>query len=525
MVPQATRRMVAIGQACVRSRTRGVWLMRRILCTALVATGLACEVASGTLAPTETDSTGTRVSAPAAPTAVSDTTFVLMQVVRLDTNAGPARVSSGVPLPPGTLMPDQLERVALFVENEEQAIYIEALEGRHADGSLRSILVQFDYEVPIMRRLPARLEIAADIRRKLPAAEKSPIEFTYKSPLPEAAVLPMMPNYIIGTGIVGETEPAPSSAYPLYESNFTKYADPKWDLMMRQWEGGLTGNQVTTYNYYDRALIYWAWWARTGDAEYWKRAIYHLIAYREVYLRSYNYRVQPHNIQIEGLELHYLLTGDQESRNGVSKAADYYATVWLPEIGNAQARYTENRIQARTLDGLLTAARLGIRTRNHDALARQALTAILSTQNEDGSYRFRVSCNTQYNFMVGLLNDVLIKYYTYFEKDERIPAAIGKALDFMSGTQWLAGPAAFKYASETCPGAAGPNPAPDLNLLIVNGFGWYGRESGEANYRVLAETIFRSGIQHAWLGANASQAQKQLNENYRSSYRYLAYRR
>jgi hypothetical protein len=500
--------------------------MRLVLWTAIIATGISCDAASGTLAPAEVETTGTPLFAPAPPEPASvDTTVVLMQLVRLDTNAGAARVSSGIPLPAGALTPEQLDHVAVYVGDQEQAIHVEPLEGRHADGSLRSILVQFDYEVPLMRRLPARLEIASDIRRSTADVGRSPVAFTYASPLPQAVLLPMMPAYIIGTGIVGETAPAPSASQPLYEANFAKFADPKWELMMGQWQGGLTGDQVASYNYYDRALIYWAWWARTGNAEYWKRAVYHLMAYREVYLRPNGYRVQPHNIQIEGLELHYLLTGDPESRHGVERAADYYTTVWLPRIGETANEHVEGRIQARTLDGLLTAARLGIRMRDYTALAGQALGAILSTQAEDGSYRFRNLCGGQYNYMTGLVHDAFIKYYMYLDRDPRILPAMGKGLDFMWQSQWVAGSGSFRYATDDCPGKAGSGPAPDLNLLIVNGFAWYARESGEPQYSTFAETIFRNGVERAWLGANASQADKQLNENYRSSFHYLAYRR
>jgi hypothetical protein len=124
-----------------------------------------------------------------------------------------------------------------------------------------------------------------------------------------------------------------------------------------------------------------------------------------------------------------------------------------------------------------------------------------------------------------LLFDALIKYHTYFEADPRISVAIGKAVKYMWDTQWIPASGGFKYASDLCPGKGGPNAAPDLNLLIVSGFAWYARETGDPGYGIIADSIFRNGVQKAWLGANATQADKQLNENYRSSYHYMAYRR
>lgn len=121
--------------------------------------------------------------------------------------------------------------------------------------------------------------------------------------------------------------------------------------------------------------------------------------------------------------------------------------------------------------------------------------------------------------MNGLLNDVLIKYYTYFEADSRIPLALKKNLDFMWSKQWRAGNLAFVYLEGHCDGAGGADPAPDLNLMIATGYGWYGRYSRDRTYWEKGDQIFTSGALNAWL-----EGQKQFNENYHSSFRYPAYR-
>ena len=70
------------------------------------------------------------------------------------------------------------------------------------------------------------------------------------------------------------------------------------------------------------------------------------------------------------------------------------------------------------------------------------------------------------------------------------------------------------------PGKAGTTPSPDLNLLIVNGFGWYGRVTGRREYLDHGDIIFQSGVRQAYL-----KGRKQFNENYAHSFRYLSYRR
>ena len=284
--------------------------------------------------------------------------------------------------------------------------------------------------------------------------------------------------------------------------------------------GGLTANEAAAQNYYDRALINYAWWVRTAAPEYWRRATYYLIGYRDAYLRPSDFHVQPHDIQIDGLALHYLLTGDPESRRAVARFGEYYAAVWAPQVGDPQGRYLESRIQARTLAGLLTANALGLDQYDFATLARGALTAILGTQNRDGSYRYRNLCDQQYNFMVGILNNVLIRYYDEFEADGRIVDAVRKSLDFMWTTQWVGKAGGFRYATGPCPGKAGTAPSPDLNLQIVNGFGWYAWRSGRVAYRMYGDLIFDTGVRQAWL-----RGVKQFSENYAGSYRYLFYRR
>ena len=230
--------------------------------------------------------------------------------------------------------------------------------------------------------------------------------------------------------------------------------------------------------------------------------------------------IQPHDSQIEGLELHYLLTGDTISRYAVQRLADRFYTVWHGVIGDPNNKYMENRIQARVLDAYVTAHRIGVRNRDFATASRQALTKILGTQRSDGSYRFVRLCNHELNYMAGLLNDVFIKYHDHFERDTRIAPAIKRSIDFMWSTQWLPGSGAFKYVSGSCSGVGGTTAAPDLNLLIANGFGWYAKRTGASSYRTKGDAIFNEGVKRAWITG-----EKQYNENYRASFRYLFYRR
>lgn len=447
---------------------------------------------------------------------------IRLVLVRFDRGNGPVLISNGVPLPPGRLPDPAIGRVRLEIDGVDVAAFFRALEGRHSDGSVRALLLQFEYDVLPPTRLQPDVYLIIDHQSSShdPPRSAAEVEYTYNSPLPPAVALPTDPQYIISSGIVGPTVPTGDPFARRYDEQFERWGEAQWNVFQTRWSTGLSADEAASYNYYDRALAHYAWWARTGDPEYWKRATYYLIGYRERYMRPNDYRVQPHNIQVEGLEVNYLLSGDEESRRGVRQIATYLRETWLPVIADRNNEYLEGRIQARTLQGLLAAEALGGRGHDFAAAAREALDGILRTQNADGSYTFANLCWTHYSYMTGLLNDVLIRYHDRFVADPRIVDAVRRSIEYMWTTQWVPNAEAFKYASGPCPGKADTNPAPDLNMQIVNGFGWLGAVRGDPVPIGRGDRIFSGGVKRAWL-----QGWKQFNENYAAAFRYLSFRR
>jgi len=432
-----------------------------------------------------------------------------LRLERLGPGCDTVLVSSGIPLAPGTLMPAQLSRIRLFVGGAEQRVYVEPLRGVHPDGSLRAVLVQFHYAVRFEAPLPAQL-VVGEARGTRDIAKPNDSRTT-----PAAVVLPTDPRYLVSTQLVGPTMPIDSAAstpvIAKYDSDFQQYADKHWNQAGASW----------SENYYDRALIYYAWWVRSGKLEYWKRATALAASYRIDYLQANNYAASPHWAQLEGLEIHYLLTGDEASRDAVLQVAARFHDAFHPTLGHTD-NWWENRIQARVLQAYLLAWRLqatGNATLNWAALLDDGLTRVLGTQRADGSYRFTQLCGESLNYMTGLLNDVLIKYYTYYKPDTRIPPAIRRSVDFLWDTQWLPSAQTFKYLSGPCAGVGDATPAPDLNNLMVTGFGWTYRQTGDAAYRDRAEQIFAGGVNGAFLSGT-----KQFNEEYTASFRYLSMR-
>jgi hypothetical protein len=435
-------------------------------------------------------------------------------VQRLAPGCGAVLVSSGIPLAPGMLTAARLSRVRLYVGGKEQSLYVEPLRTTHADGSLRGVLVQFNYPAHFGTPVPGQLVIretrgTADIPK--PVASRTS---------PTAVILPTNPDYLVSTELVGPTVTVAStsqvsSTFQKYEADFHKYADYHWNYAGAAW----------TENYYDRALIYYAWWIRSGNVEYWKRATALAVSYRRDYLEANDYNTSAHWAQIEGIALHYLLTGDEASRYAVGRVGDVFSMPYYTDnLGNLNA-VMDNRIQARTLTAFLTAWRLDAPSQMGATWARllpNALTDILSSQDPSGAYRFARrdnQCGHNKPFMVGMLNDALIQYYGLFSADARIPPAVQKAIDYMWTNDWDSAAQAFVYLDGPCPGDDG-GPSADLNNLAVNGFGWIYQRTRDPAYRDKGDQVFAGGVTNAWL-----EGSKQFNQEYTSSFRYLAYRK
>jgi Ca2+-binding RTX toxin-like protein len=323
---------------------------------------------------------------------------------------------------------------------------------------------------------------------------------------------------LIGDAIVPSEIRNLGGVYTAYVDRFDPYADQHWSQ---------TGADWATSTYYDRAKIYYAWWVGTGDAEYLSRANALALDYRTDYLEANKYGASAHWSQIGGVAMHAVITGDAASLRAVGAVADTFtAPYYLDNLGRTDAAAAmDNRVQARVLESFLYAQELSAPSqaqpgRDWGALLHKSLDAILATQSADGAYRFMQPLQQGYNkpFMVGLLNDALIRYYETFDADPRIPVAIRKSIDYMWANDWVASARAFKYLEGTVAGEGDATPAPDLNNLIVNGFGFIYKLTGDATYRERGDAVFAGGVDNAWLTGS-----KQFNQEYTSSYKYLAY--
>lgn len=314
-----------------------------------------------------------------------------------------------------------------------------------------------------------------------------------------------------------------------YEAHFRTFGDIHWARQRTSVFGGGTANGEAGGQFYDRAKIWYVAWARSGDPEYLQRAELQVAAYLN-YLEAQSYKVQTWWVLPDGLGLNYLLTRNPGSAAAIVRLAERQASQHnLQMIGDpSPSSDADNREQAITLSALLWANAISLERGPKDSIGArrawapiltEALERILSTQMADGAFRFASAGGAVKPFMLGMLLTALIQYHERFRPDSRIKDVVTKALDYVWDHCWDTSYQAFRYVEHPNRLDADTTPYPDLNLLLVHGFGWAFRMTGERKFVERGDYVWAGGVTLADL-----QNGKAFNQNYCNSYRYLPLR-
>jgi hypothetical protein len=281
------------------------------------------------------------------------------------------------------------------------------------------------------------------------------------------------------------------------------------------------GNSISGY---DRAAICYMLYKITQDPIWLAHGHAYAVNYRDGYLIPAEYSASPHWSQMEGLYLHWKLTGDTASRDAVLIVASKFTGAFAQNDSWFGIPQSEGRIQARTLLAMWLAEKINGVT---DANLTPAIVKAMADMNADGWTPFSSTCGGSLNYMNGMLWDVLTRL-----RLARPDAAYNTTIDtnvvafgnYLWDSQWRGvtpgDSQSFNYISLECTGTGSPSPAVDLNGLIVPVFGYLGKYV-DASWFTKGDQVFA-----AMAGAfiDVEQGYRQFSENYTSSYRYLGYK-
>jgi hypothetical protein len=467
---------------------------------------------------------------------------IAMRVTRIDGGTGTVLVSSGVPLRPGDLMPTQINQVRVMVEGVEKAVYVEGLKGKHPDGSLRSLLVQFEEEVNDGWWLHAALEID-------PGVERIFTDRSRASPpaVPAAVVLPTDPEHLVATGIaihplLTEQEVIQRQGGTPFVGVLTDFrtaSDAHWNAYGADW--------LSTTLVYDRAMNHFTFWAMTGDVLYWKRAVANVLESRaQSPVDPYAGAVAPRFYQPDGMGMHYLTTGNEESRTrlvgGVFRLSqiDVFTPENLIDFGGPGESfvYAEGRIRARVLLGALWALLLEDTSVDWGAAADILVNGMIAGQDADGGFTYRLGNDFtpeperrygQVNFMEGMVMDAVAKYYILRAQNPDAVTMVQKMVDFLDGTEWSAADNSWHYWSPATAWDMGDaqvslQNSDELNAMLTLGHYWTDFIRGTTDNWARADAAITQTLGPNGADFGVPWGNKQVNQFFYSGFAQLYYR-
>ena len=333
---------------------------------------------------------------------------------------------------------------------------------------------------------------------------------------------------VLGTLPSVPTVEAAGATLQTYEQSFRKWSDYHWAAHGATWDAS---------NYYDRAMIYYAWWTRTGNATYLDRGNQIALSYRTGYLEAqpapYQYNASSYWYMPTGIALHYLATGDEASRRAVGYSAEWLTSNWFYSRLGGHTEM-ENRIRSRLLQAAVLAHAINAPQggpavgqvvlapgTTWAAKSKNILNEILKAQGADGSWKDAEHCGYEKPFMDALLMESLILYYRLVEADPRIPGVVKKTADYVYTRDWLGASRGFIYLEGSCTSPTtntpdGPSDTPDLTLMFPSMYAWLAKTTGDATYMTRADELFNAGVATAYY-----QGSKQFNQAYTNSFKYL----
>ena len=462
--------------------------------------------------------------------------------------------SSGIPLQPGMLTASQFDAGygRVEVNGVEVTVYAERLYGRHADNSLRSILVQCakaDVQAGTVVFYTNRL-------RTLSPRTKQTVTRTYlQAPL---VLLPSSASYLCDTDLcfaplcARGTESALNADYSTLKSSLATYGDGAWSVGgVSAWPAGTT---------YDHGLTLAIEWCETANPTIWWRAMQIIDAMTDAITPQSDAVANPtaeygtvtwgssflpaQRRMAYSTAVGYALTGHTQMRQSILAVMEFNTNWVNPDYRLVTDSWSLQSSEPRTAMALLPSLVLGIlleapNNTNFTASSgngvsenwQYRLTSLLNFfastirpaaaplpycagivySNKDYSGGSPLEAGNFPTFMLGVTCSDLIAAYRYCGQDSRILTWLDSMATFMvnqtrpvdpSVSGYVSGSTTFNYntADPSTLGSTIANADWMLALMMGTLFGFLGYTNHDATRISNLQTFVRSQNYNSYLG-------------------------
>lgn len=280
--------------------------------------------------------------------------------------------------------------------------------------------------------------------------------------------------------------------------------------------------------YYDRSYLWYAFSeAARGDFDQQD--------YQDTYVYPNNCRLDPRELEPDGLVEHYLRNNDANLLECLRSLAHQQTTFFI-DLGWVDGCCWEGRIQERAGLTVMMADAMGAPETDYVWFveATQVKDGLISTQNPDGSW---TPPSVQYtatnpptghdgggqvstNFMAAVGMSYLLRYAEFYDDDVvNIQATVDLGMQWMWDTQWVPSGSGFQFFSAEA-NTGGTVLARDLNMLFVDVFGWLFFKTGDTKWITRGDQVFMGALDNMTYNIGI----KQFNQFFRNSWRYLYFR-
>lgn len=436
------------------------------------------------------------------------------RVERFDGGSGAVTITNGIAFRPGDLTTAMLtaKQLRVFVSGIEQAIYVEALNGRHPDSSVKVALIQFASSL-------GSTPLSAEIRLGEVRGTTDIVKQTINS-APGALLFPTNPLYISATNLLWH-HLTPNSNRPTgtfwdgwearcrSTSPFTSEGwKPIFDFAVAN---PPTAIQLWAPTFDPALRPHWEFYAMTGEGFFLWRGIQWVNYFLTDFATPNNWGIgEQFMCGLFDATMHYWMTGNTASRDAPLTAYTFDPRMFnISAAQMADRTYTNNhgRIHFNKLMSLVLCHHLNLATvswepsaSSNAAKARLLVDSAKTQQFADGHNTWPDQFGHQQNWQVFMRDTAIIAYYEWVSQDSDILQHVVDGYNYINNNWWVTTP----QRAWTLEDAAGSTIGAELNGFGLEVAAWLYRRTGTTSYKTRGDEALNGLVNDGFWGGAGS---------------------